>query len=100
MSRSSASFRKARQVEMEMQYFSWLRNRVGAARETMPLPSGVNTPKQLIDWLSGQNDKYKALFSYLSVINVSVNGCLVEDLENFTLNDNDKISFFSPMAGG
>jgi len=85
---------------MEIHYFSWLRNRVGAAKETVFPPQDVTTPRKLVDWLSLRHEKYRALFSYLSVINVSVNGQLVEDWENHALHHDDKISFFSPMAGG
>lgn len=85
---------------MEVQYFSWLKNRVGTAREDIPLPIEITTPQQFIDWLCTQNGKYQALFSYLNIINVSVNGHLVEDLNSFVIKNDDKMSFFSPMAGG
>jgi sulfur-carrier protein len=85
---------------MELQYLSWLRNRAGKAKETVSLPQDVKTLSEFVDWLSRQNGTYEALFSYRSIINVSVNGQLVQDWKMFSLKDDDKISFFSPLAGG
>jgi molybdopterin synthase sulfur carrier subunit len=85
---------------MELHYFSWLRNRAGTSKETVSPPPDVRTLKELISWLCGQNAKYPALFSYRNVVNISVNGQLVEDWEQCALKNDDKVSFFSPMAGG
>ncbi len=85
---------------MEIHYFSWLRNRVGTAKENISLPDDVTTPQKLVDWLSAQDAKYKALFTYVNVINISVNGQVVEDWNNHEIKNSDSISFFSPMAGG
>ena len=85
---------------MEINYFSGLRFHIGVPKENVSLPPGINTPKQLIDWLCQQNGKYKALFSYISVIKIAVNGHIIKNPEGFIIKNDDKISFFTPMAGG
>ena len=85
---------------MEIAYFSWLKNRVGTSKESISLPAEVKTLKDLIEWLVRKENKYQVLSSYASVINVSVNGSLVEDLDTASVKDSDNVSFFSPMAGG
>jgi sulfur-carrier protein len=85
---------------MDLQYHSWLRTRAGKARESVSLPEGVTTLSELVDWLARQNGVYEALFTYRSIINASVNGQMVQDWKGVHLKENDKISFFSPLAGG
>ncbi len=85
---------------MEIHYFSWLRNRMGIAKEAVSPPPEVNTPQKLIDWLCGQGKKYRDLFSHPEVISISVNDALVEDRKNHALKNGDKVGFFSPLAGG
>ena len=85
---------------MEIHYFSWLRSRIGAARETVSPPPEVTTPGKLVDWLSGRDSRYRSLFAHPGAVTISVNDRLVEDWENHALQSDDKISFFSPMSGG
>jgi sulfur-carrier protein len=85
---------------MELQYHSWLRNRAGKAKESVSLPDGVETLAGLAEWLARRDAVSAALFSYRSIINASVNGEMVGDWESCRLADDDKISFFSPLAGG
>lgn len=85
---------------MEVQYLSWLRKRAGKAKENLDPPADVKTLAQLVDWLSGVAPAYQSLFSYRAVIAVSVNGQVVGDWESVAVARGDKISFFSPLAGG
>lgn len=85
---------------MELSYFSWLRNRAGISKESVSPPAEITTPRKLVDWLLQQDNKYKSLFSYLSVINISVNDQLVEDWEGHIIHQDDRVCFFPPMAGG
>lgn len=85
---------------MELHYFSWLRNDIGTAKENICPPIETNTPQKLIDWLKNQDQKYQNLFSHIDVINISINDEVIEDWENYKINNDDKVSFFSPMAGG
>lgn len=85
---------------MEIQYFSWLRKHAGTEKESIEVPAEIDTPERLVTWLSQREFRYRALFSYMSVINLSVNGCLVEDWKSYSIRSSDTLSFFSPMAGG
>ncbi len=85
---------------MELHYFSWLRNKVGTAKENISPPTEINTPQKLVGWLTTQEEKYQSIFEHIEAINISINDEIVSDWENHTINGDDKISFFSPMAGG
>lgn len=85
---------------MKIRYSSWLKNRLGVEEESVSPPADVNTPERLIDWLCAQNKKYADVFSHRDIISVSVNDTLVENPGGHPLKSEDKISFFSPMAGG
>lgn len=85
---------------MEIHYTAWLRNRAGKSQETIAPPTGVQTLEELVAWMCKSNEVYAALFSYRSIINASVNGLVVQDWTDQKVDTGDKISFFSPMAGG
>jgi molybdopterin synthase sulfur carrier subunit len=85
---------------MEVHYTAWLRNKAGKARETIDPPQDVKTLAGLVDWLCGTGAEYQSLFSYRSIINASVNGSVVQDWNSQPVSRDDKIIFFSPMAGG
>ncbi|HYD18367.1 MAG TPA: MoaD/ThiS family protein [Patescibacteria group bacterium] len=85
---------------MEVQYLSWLRTRAGKSKEEIEPPETVRTLQDLVEWLSESAASYKTLFSYRAVIAVSVNGKLVQDWDQVAIKNSDKISFFSPLAGG
>ena len=85
---------------MHLYYFSWLRNRIGKDQETLSPPAEINSIQKLIDWLSTQNASYKNIFSYGSVIQVSVNDEHVDNWSHHPLKEGDKICFFSALAGG
>lgn len=83
---------------MEMHYFSWLRQRMGRANETIELPQSVASIQQLKEWLLQKDERYKVLFT--GPVNISVNSQLIEDWQKPCLRGNDSIEIFSPMAGG
>jgi sulfur-carrier protein len=84
---------------MEITYMSWLRTRMGTGKETVTLPADITSAQKLVDWLTQQTKAHEALFSYRSIISIAINGQLISDWET-AVKDSDKISFFSPMAGG
>lgn len=85
---------------MEISYLSWLRTRIGKSAETLAVPEGVSTLDELVDWLIKKEDAYHALSAHRSIINASVNGDIVSDWAGCTVKNGDKITFFSPLAGG
>jgi len=85
---------------MELVYLSWLRGRIGIAKETVDLPGDGLTARNLVDWLARQDTKYQVLASETGVINLSVNGQVVADWNEYLICQGDNIVFFPPMAGG
>jgi len=83
---------------MKLIYFAWVREKAGKSNEEMPLPEGVKTVGELIDWLAGQDDKMAAAFSDPSVIRAAVNQEHVP--MDHELGENDEIAFFPPVTGG
>lgn len=83
---------------MQINYLTWLRNKVGVPEEQMSLPENVRTIADLLDLLEARGENYRTLFSARSVIFSSVNGKLCD--HNYTICDNDEVSFFSAIVGG
>ena len=83
---------------MKLIYFAWVREKTGRSKEEIPLPDGVVTVRDLIDWLKGRDEKMAAAFGDISVIRVAVN----QDHVSFDhdVGENDEVAFFPPVTGG
>ena len=54
-------------------YFAWLRERVGASEEQVPLPAGVTTVGDLIAWLSDRGAGHASAFANRRTVRCAVN---------------------------
>ena len=79
-------------------YFAWLRERVGAAEEELPLPSGVRTVADLVDHLAARDDRHAAAFANRRSVRCAVN----QEFAPVTtlLHPGDEVAFFPPVTGG
>lgn len=82
---------------MQAYYFSWLRERVGAASETID-PGPATTVAELIRVLSEREERYALAFADLSAVRVAVDQKMVE--MDHPLEGAKEIGFFPPMTGG
>jgi molybdopterin converting factor subunit 1 len=79
-------------------YFAWVRQKVGCGEETIALPAGVKTVGELADYLRTRGPGYADAFSDMARLRAAVN----QDHSSLdaTLNANDEVAFFPPVAGG
>ena len=83
---------------MKVLYFAWLRQRIGMAEETVPLPSNVTTVGGLLTFLQGRSDEHAAALADLSVVRVAVNQDYARDAD--PVSDEDEVALFPPVTGG
>ena len=80
-----------------IRYFARLREELGAAEETVALPSHVSTVGAVRDWLSDRGSPWREALSAPAVL-IAVNhenaGPAAE------VRDGDEIAFFPPVTGG
>lgn len=81
---------------MDILYFAWVRERIGAPRDT--IETDAATVQDLITELSAKDERYAFVFSDMSAIRVSVDQELV-DLDA-PLAGAREVAFFPPMTGG
>ena len=83
---------------MKVLYFAWLRQRIGVAEETVPLPSVVTTVGGLLTFLQGRSDEHATALADLSVVRVAVNQNYARDAD--PVSDEDEVALFPPVTGG
>ncbi len=83
---------------MKLLYFAWVRDMTGISREDIPLPDGVSTVGQLIDWLKQRDDKMARAFADTAMIRAAVNQQYVGT--DHRLGEGDEVAFFPPVTGG
>ena len=77
-------------------YFAWLRERIGAPRETVT--TAAATVAELVDELKGREARYAAAFADTAALRVALD----QELSDFTasLDGVREVAFFPPMTGG
>ncbi|MGH1578242.1 molybdopterin converting factor subunit 1 [Planktotalea sp.] len=81
---------------MDVLYFAWVRERIGAPKETLETSAG--TVMELVEELRAREERYALAFSDLSALRVAVD----QDLTDFdaSLENAREVAFFPPMTGG
>ena len=57
---------------MKVQYFAWVRERIGKAEETLEPPASVRTVADLIAWLAERGESYAHAFEKPRVIRTAI----------------------------
>lgn len=83
---------------MQVLYFGWVRQRVGVSREEIPLPAGVESVGELIEWLKARGGGYEAAFADPAGIRAAVNHEIAG--HEVTISGDDEVALFPPMTGG
>jgi molybdopterin synthase sulfur carrier subunit len=83
---------------MKLRYFAWLRTRIGVGAEELALPPGIDTAGELLSWLAGRGDGYRAALARPELVRVAVNHDYV-GLDH-ALADGDEVALFPPVTGG
>lgn len=83
---------------MKIQYFAWIKDKVGCAEEEISLPAEVTNVGMLINWLSMRGPQYEGAFEFIEVIKVVVNQTYV--VNDHPVKNDDVVIFIPPIAGG
>ncbi len=82
---------------MQVLYFAWLRERVGAASEEID-PQGASTARELVDQLCTRDPRYAAAFADMTAVRVAVDQEMC-DLDT-PISGAREVAFFPPVTGG
>jgi len=82
---------------MQVLYFAWLRERVGAAAEQID-PGDAATAGELVAQLSATDPRYAAAFADMAAIRVAVDQEM-GDLDT-PIRGAREVAFFPPVTGG
>lgn len=82
---------------MQILYFAWLRERVGAASEEID-PENATTARELIRQLSARDPRYATAFADMTAVRVAVDQTMC-DLDT-PITGAREIAFFPPVTGG
>jgi molybdopterin synthase sulfur carrier subunit len=79
-------------------YFAWVRQKVGAAQETIDLPPDVETVRDLIGHLQKRGGGFLDAFADPARLRAAVN----QEHTGFdaAISDTDEVAFFPPVTGG
>lgn len=81
---------------MQVLYFAWLRERIGAAREEVQ--TGAATVADLVAELRAREPRYAAAFSDMSAVRVAVDQAMAD--MSAPLKGAREVAFFPPVTGG
>ncbi|MEO1493780.1 MAG: MoaD/ThiS family protein [Pseudomonadota bacterium] len=81
---------------MEIRYFSWLRERVGAGSEQ--IETSATTARDLLRELTAKSEAHAAAFADLSAIRVAIDQEM-GDLDT-DISAAKEVAFFPPVTGG
>jgi len=81
---------------IDVLYFAWLRERIGAPKERVE--TGAATVAELVEELKGRSEAHALAFSDMASVRVAVD----QDLTELTasLEGAREVAFFPPMTGG
>ncbi|HET9146896.1 MAG TPA: molybdopterin converting factor subunit 1 [Acetobacteraceae bacterium] len=83
---------------MKILYFAWLREKIGAAEETVSPPAGIATLGELMGWLAQLSPRHAAAFAETR----GIRGAIDQEFarSDSPLGDAAEIAFFPPFTGG
>lgn len=81
---------------IEVLYFAWLRERIGAPKER--IETGAETVADLIEELKARSEAHALAFSDVSAVRAAIDQDLVE--LSAPLGNAREVAFFPPMTGG
>ncbi|MGY4398175.1 molybdopterin synthase sulfur carrier subunit [Sphingomonas sp. UYAg733] len=85
-------------MAIEIVYFAWVREAVGASQERVDPPATVKTVAQLIDWLSKRSAGHATAFADRGRLRAAVDQVFVP--LDTPLGDPREVAIFPPVTGG
>lgn len=83
---------------MRLQYFAWVRERIGVNEEQIDLPSHIETVADLKGWLAERDEGYAYALQDPDIIRVALDKKLVAN--DAVLGNAQEAALFPPMTGG
>lgn len=83
---------------IDLVYFAWVRERIGVDGEVLPLPPGVATVADLLDWLATRSPGHAAALGDRAAIRVAVDQAFVA--VDAPVRDGVEVAIFPPVTGG
>lgn len=83
---------------VEVLYFAWVRERIGRGSETRDIPAGIETARDLIDWLKGEGEEYAHAFEKPETIRIAIDQAHADHYAKIA--DAREVAFFPPVTGG
>ncbi|MEO5344921.1 MAG: molybdopterin converting factor subunit 1 [Magnetococcus sp. YQC-9] len=80
-----------------LRYFSWVREKIGVASESIPLPAEVDTVAALQAFLATRSSAHAELLNHPN-LRIAVNQRYARP--NDPVADRDEIALFPPVSGG
>lgn len=85
-------------TSINLVYFAWVRERIGRGSETREIPAGIETARDLIDWLKRQGEEYAHAFEKPDTIRVAIDHAHADQAARIA--GAREIAFFPPVTGG
>jgi sulfur-carrier protein len=85
-------------LSLDINYFAWVRERMGQGGESVMVPEGVATVRELIGWLAARDAAGAAAFAEPAKIRVALRGTMAKLGD--VLTTGDEVSLFPPVTGG
>ena len=79
-------------------YFAWVREMTGRPMEVVELPDGIETVRDVVDWLKTRGPEYAQAFARAEVIRAAIDQTHVKP--DARIADAREIAFFPPVTGG
>jgi molybdopterin synthase sulfur carrier subunit len=83
---------------MQILYFAWLREKIGAAEENLDLPPEVTTVGALISWLKTIDPAHEAAFADQKLVRCAIDQEI--STHDASIAGATEIAFFPPVTGG
>lgn len=85
-------------MALDLLYFAWVRERVGAGHECVDPPEGVASVADLIGWLSGLSEGHAAAFAEPAKLRAAVDQRFVP--LDAAIAGAREVAIFPPVTGG
>jgi len=83
---------------MKLQYFAWVRERIGRGEETLELPENIKTVDDLLSYLKTRGENYAYALEKPELIRVAIDEEHVD--HDSLIGKPHEIALFPPMTGG
>lgn len=85
-------------MRISILYFARLREATGSDGESVDLPAGIGTPRELMAWLAARDDRHAHAFAEPDKLRCAVDQVMTP--LDAPLGDAREIAFFPPVTGG